>query len=143
MVLLHIVNSVIDKGEIILYSKDLSFNQNSTFVKTQPTLSYTSGSNYKYGNVLFRNNTLISLVDDTALEEAKGTKINDYKYSDFVYYDISNSAVYVVDRTVHDKNDMVYKADKNAIKDYLTFGEASKVFIYTRTGYPRLVVVYK
>lgn len=143
MVLLHIVNSVIDKGEIILYSKDLSFNQNSTFVKTQPTLSYTSGSNYKYGNVLFRNNTLISLVDDTALEEAKGTNINDYKYSDFVYYDISNSAVYVVDRTVHDKNDMVYKADKNAIKDYLTFGEASKVFIYTRTGYPRLVVVYK
>lgn len=143
MVLLHIVNSVIDKGEIILYSKDLSFNQNSTFVKTQPTLSYTSGSNYKYGNVLFRNNTLISLVDDTALEEAKGTSINDYKYSDFVYYDISNSAVYVVDRTVHDKNDMVYKADKNAIKDYLTFGEASKVFIYTRTGYPRLVVVYK
>lgn len=143
MVLLHIVNSVIDKGEIILYSKDLSFNQNSTFVKTQPTLSYTSGSNYKYGNVLFRNNTLISLVDDTALEEAKGTNINDYKYSDFVYYDISNSAVYVVDRTVHDKNNMVYKADKNAIKDYLTFGEASKVFIYTRTGYPRLVVVYK
>ena len=143
MVLLHIVNSVIDKGEIILYSKDLSFNQNSTFVKTQPTLSYTSGSNYKYGNVLFRNNTLISLVDDTALEEAKGTNINDYKYSDFVYYDISNSAVYVVDRTVHDKNDMVYKADKNAIKDYLTFGEASKVFIYTRTGYPRLTVVYK
>lgn len=143
MVLLHIVNSVIDKGEIILNAKDLSFNQDSTFVKTQPTLSYTSGSNFKYGNVLFRNNTLISLVDDAKLEEAKGTNINDYKYSDFVYYDISNSAVYVVDRTVHDKDKMVYKADKNAIKDYLTFGEASKVFIYTRTGYPRLVVVYK
>ena len=143
MVLLHIVNSVIDKGEIILNAKDLSFNQDSTFVKTQPTLSYTSGSNFKYGNVLFRNNTLISLVDDAKLEEAKGTSINDYKYSDFVYYDISNSAVYVVDRTVHDKDKMVYKADKNAIKDYLTFGEASKVFIYTRTGYPRLLVVYK
>lgn len=143
MVLLHIVNSVIDKGEIILNAKDLSFNKDSTFVKTQPTLSYTSGSNFKYGNVLFRNNTLISLVDDAKLEEAKGTSINDYKYSDFVYYDISNSAVYVVDRTVHDKDKMVYKADKNAIKDYLTFGEASKVFIYTRTGYPRLVVVYK
>lgn len=143
MVLLHIVNSVIDKGEIILNAKDLSFNQDSTFVKTQPTLSYTSGSNFKYGNVLFRNNTLISLVDDAKLEEAKGTSINDYKYSDFVYYDISNSAVYAVDRTVRDKDKMVYKADKNAIKDYLTFGEASKVFIYTRTGYPRLVVVYK
>ena len=48
MVLLHIVNSVIDKGEIILNAKDLSFNQDSTFVKTQPTLSYTSGSNFKY-----------------------------------------------------------------------------------------------
>ena len=38
---------------------------------------------------------------------------------------------------------MVYRANTNAIKDYLTFGEASKIFIYTRTGYPRLAVVYK
>lgn len=141
--LIHIVNGVIDKGEIVLYAKNLTFNENSEFVKKHPTLTYSAGSNYKYGNVLFRNNTMISLVDDAKLEEAKGTNINDYKYSDFEYTDTVSATVYAVDRTVHDKDKMVYKADKNAIKDYLTFGEASKVFIYTRTGYPRLLVVYK
>lgn len=141
--LIHIVNGVIDKGEIVLYAKNLTFNENSEFVKKHPTLTYSAGSNYKYGNVLFRNNTMISLVDDAKLEEAKGTSINDYKYSDFEYTDTVSATVYAVDRTVHDKDKMVYKADKNAIKDYLTFGEASKVFIYTRTGYPRLLVVYK
>ena len=141
--LIHIVNGVIDKGEIVLYSKDLTFNENSEFVKKHPTLTYSAGSNYKYGNVLFRNNTMISLVDDAALAAAKGTSINDYKYSDFEYTDTVSATVYAVDRTVRDKDKMVYKADRNAIKDYLTFGEASKVFIYTRTGYPRLLVVYK
>lgn len=148
IVLIHIVNSVIDKGEIVLYAKDLSFNPDSEFVKKHSTLTYAAGSNYKYGNVLFRNNTLILLVDDDGLEKeiAKGKNISDYKYSDFSeigYTDLTSATVYAVDRTVHDKNDMVYRADTNAIKDYLTFGEASKIFIYTRTGYPRLAVVYK
>ena len=75
--------------------------------------------------------------------KAAGKTRKDYAYSDFEYTDIASSVVFTVDRTARDKNSMVYKSDKNAVKDYLTFGETSKVYIYTRSGYPRLTVVYK
>lgn len=144
IVLLNIVNSVIDKGEVVLYAKDLTFNPDSEFVKRWNSgLTFMAGSNYKFGNVLFKNGTLISIVGDAEIENAAGKTRKDYGYSDFEYTDISSSAVYAVDRTAHSKDDMVYVSDKSAIKDYLTFGEASKVYIYTRSGYPRLTVVYK
>ena len=144
IVLLNIVNSVIDKGEVVLYAKTLTFNPDSEFVKRWNSgLTFMAGSNYKFGNVLFRNNTLISIVDDAGIDSAAGKTRKDYAYSDFEYTDIASSVVFTVDRTARDKNSMVYKSDKNAVKDYLTFGETSKVYIYTRSGYPRLTVVYK
>ncbi|MBE7038747.1 MAG: hypothetical protein E7404_07600 [Ruminococcaceae bacterium] len=144
VVLFNVVNGVIDSGEIVLYGKDLTFNPESAFVKRwQQGLTYMAGSNYKFGNILFRNNNLVSIVDDETLGYAKDKTILDYKYSDFEYSDFSSAKIFVADRTVRDKKDMVYKSNVNAINDYLTYGVASKVFVYTKSGYPRLVVVYK
>lgn len=144
VVLFNVVNGVIDSGEIVLYGKDLTFNPESAFVKRwQQGLTYMAGSNYKFGNILFRNNNLVSIVDDETLGYAKGKTILDYKYSDFEYSDFSSAKIFVADRTVRDKKDMVYKSNVDAINDYLTYGIASKVFVYTKSGYPRLVVVYK
>ena len=142
IILCNINNGTIVDGEVVMYGKDFTYNPSSVSVSEKPT-TYMAGTNYKSGNVLYRNGDILVLVDDEKLASAAGKSILDYRYSDFEYTNIANAKFFVVDSQARDKSSMVYRADKTAINDYLSYGKASKLFICTRTGIPRLVVIYK
>lgn len=143
VILYNAVNGVITRGEIVLYGNTFTLNESSALVLKKPSLSYASGVNYSCGNILFRNGSIISLADDTVLLGAAGKNIEDYSHADMSYTDLSMSKVFAVDSDARNEDNAVYKTDVSAIRDYLTYGTASKAFIFFKNGIPRLAVIYK